>query len=113
MLTRRLKPGPHQISMPRVIDVLRLTRLLRRYPATLSGGEAQRVALGRAIAIMPDLLLLDEPCGTLDSESKQEVLTYFRQILEEYRLPAIVVTHDHELLQSLDACKVEMPQKPR
>ena len=77
-----------------VIGILEIEPLLRRYPATLSGGERQRVALSRAIATRPRLLLLDEPLAAVDVELKERILPYLLRVREALRLPFFYVTHN-------------------
>ncbi|MGD9720578.1 MAG: ATP-binding cassette domain-containing protein [Pirellulales bacterium] len=81
------------IDARRVIEVLELGDLLARYPRNLSGGEKQRVALGRSLLSGPELLLLDEPLAALDQPLKDRILTYFERVLTEWRVPAIYVSH--------------------
>jgi len=77
-----------------LIDVLGIGHLLERRPGTLSGGETQRVALGRALMTQPRLLLLDEPLAALDAPRKQEILPYLERLRAQGRPPMIYVTHD-------------------
>ncbi len=79
-----------------MVSLVNLTGFEDRKVTELSGGEQQRVALARALAILPRLLMFDEPLGALDRSLKDEVLTELRAILHQTRIPAIYVTHDQE-----------------
>jgi molybdate transport system ATP-binding protein len=78
---------------PEVIALLNLGGLLARYPAKLSGGEKQRVALGRALLASPRLLLLDEPLASVDRPHREDILPYLDRIRRDHALAAICVTH--------------------
>ncbi len=87
----------------RVVDLLGLAGLLKRLPAQLSGGEKQRVAIGRALLNNPRLLLMDEPLAALDRDHKREILPYLESLHRESRIPIIYVTHDlDELVRIAD-----------
>ena len=77
-----------------MLDSLALTALANRLPHTLSGGEAQRVAFGRALIIQPKLLLLDEPFAALDHTTRAAMQTLFRETAAQHHITAIFVTHD-------------------
>ncbi len=90
---RRRPATARPVDFTRVTEVLELADVLDRLPHTLSGGQRQRVALGRALLCGPELLLLDEPLASLDEPLKQRVLDYVEQVLREWELPALYVTH--------------------
>ena len=77
-----------------VVRLLGLEALLGRAPAGLSGGEAQRVAIGRALLSAPRLILMDEPMTSLDRARRGEVLPFLERLHDELRIPAIYVSHD-------------------
>lgn len=79
-----------------VLDMVRLRGLQRRRPRELSGGQQQRVALGRSLAISPDLLLLDEPLSNLDAKLRHEVRTEIRRLQKQFHISTVFVTHDQE-----------------
>ena len=81
------------VSVGEVVDYLDLGPLLHRRAATLSGGEAQRVALGRALLSAPRLLLMDEPLAALDLQRRAEILPYVERLRDEAGLPILYVSH--------------------
>lgn len=84
-----------------IVDLLGLGRLLKRRPHTLSGGEKQRVAIGRALLAKPRLLLMDEPLASLDAERKAEILPFLRNMKSVLRLPVVYVTHSMDEVNQL------------
>ncbi|MEI4473428.1 molybdenum ABC transporter ATP-binding protein [Frigidibacter sp. MR17.24] len=76
-----------------VVEMLGIGALMHRPTAGLSGGEKQRVALGRALLSGPELLLMDEPLAALDQARKDEILPYLERLRDETRLPILYVTH--------------------
>jgi len=84
-----------------LLEALKLTGLGPRYPHELSGGQQQRVALARTVAGRPRLLLLDEPLAALDTPTRTELRGQLRGLLESWRIPTIVVTHDATEVRAL------------
>ena len=82
------------IGMSEVISALDLTPLLARRPASLSGGEQQRVAIGRALLTSPRVLLMDEPLSSLDTARKREIISYIEELPGRFAIPVLYVTHD-------------------
>ena len=82
-----------QINVNRVIDILEIGDLLKRYPHQLSGGQRQRVALARALAISPRMRLMGEPLAALDPGLKNRILPYLHYIKEAFDIPILYVTH--------------------
>jgi sulfate/thiosulfate transport system ATP-binding protein len=79
-----------------LLGLVRLEGLAERYPSQLSGGQLQRMALARALAVQPKVLLLDEPFGALDAQVRGELREWLRRLHEEIHVTTIFVTHDQE-----------------
>jgi sulfate/thiosulfate transport system ATP-binding protein len=79
-----------------LLSLVRLDGLADRYPSQLSGGQLQRMALARALAPRPEVLLLDEPFGALDAQVRAELREWLRRLHEEIHVTTIFVTHDQE-----------------
>ncbi len=90
-----------RVDAEQVIDILGIGELLDRKPATLSGGQAQRVAIAAALLRSPDLVLMDEPLASLDRARKDELLPYFDRLREELSIPVIYVSHDIDEISRL------------
>ncbi len=88
-----MKPDGN-IKFDAVVALLGLEHLLDRRPAGLSGGEKQRVAIGRALLAQPRLLLMDEPLASLDDARKAEIMPFIERLHDELRIPTLYVSHD-------------------
>jgi molybdate transport system ATP-binding protein len=99
---RWLEPGE-------AVEFLGLVHLLDRMPRNLSGGEAQRVAIGRALLAGPRVLLMDEPLASLDAGRREEIMRVIERIRDELRLPILYVSHDRPEVERLADQVVEMP----
>lgn len=84
-----------------VVTLLGIGALLARRPANLSGGEAQRVALGRALLSQPRILLLDEPLSNLDQARREELIPYLQRVRDETALPIVYVSHSADEVERL------------
>lgn len=91
-----------------LIEVLGIGALLDRRPRTLSGGESQRAALGRALLSPESLLIMDEPLASLDEERRDELLGYFGQIPEVTPLPVLYITHSQAEAERLAGTVIRM-----
>jgi molybdate transport system ATP-binding protein len=85
--------GERRDDLDRVVDLLGIDSVMERRPAKLSGGEKQRVAIGRALLASPRLLLMDEPLASLDEARKAEILPYIERLRDESGVPIVYVSH--------------------
>jgi molybdate transport system ATP-binding protein len=100
---KRTPSEQRRISLDQVVSILGIQHLLERRPSKLSGGEQQRVAIGRALLTSPQLLLLDEPLASLDIQRKQEILPFIQRLHKELQIPVMYVSHAiSEILQLAD-----------
>jgi len=97
---KRTEEIARRITLDQVVQVLAIERLLDRRPQALSGGEQQRVAIGRALLTSPHLLLMDEPLSSLDLQRKREILPFIQRLDAEFHIPIVYVSHDlHEIIE--------------
>lgn len=85
-----------------LLDFLEIGKRAGSYPGSLSGGEQQRVAIGRALANEPPIIFADEPTASLDTERGMKVMAMLRRIAREKRSAVIAVTHDHRMVEGFD-----------
>jgi sulfate/thiosulfate transport system ATP-binding protein len=101
-IRRWQKPKTRQ-RVHELIDLVHLNGLGDRYPSQLSGGQRQRMALARALAVEPEVLLLDEPFGALDAKVRKDLRSWLRRLHDEVHVTTIFVTHDQE--EAMDIAK--------
>jgi sulfate transport system ATP-binding protein len=103
-----------------LLELVQLEGLAKRYPAQLSGGQRQRMGLARALAVDPEVLLLDEPFGALDARVRKELRAWLRRLHDETHTTTVIVTHDQEEAMEvadevvvMNKAKVEQVADPR
>ena len=87
-------PANRWMSLDEATQFLGIGHLLGRWPQSLSGGEAQRVAIGRALLAAPEILLMDEPLSSLDAARRGDIMAVIERIRDELKLPILYVSHD-------------------
>jgi putative ABC transport system ATP-binding protein len=101
MMFSQTKAGNHKEKAKELLTLVGLSEKLKAKPSELSGGQQQRVAIARALANSPDILLMDEPTGNLDSESETEVLENIFKLHKEGKT-VVVVTHNSEIAKQAE-----------
>ena len=91
---RKLRKPEIDEKVDNLLEVVGLTGFQSRYPGQLSGGQRQRMALARALAVDPQVLLLDEPFGALDAKVREDLRAWLRRLHDEVHVTTVLVTHD-------------------
>lgn len=105
---RLAAPDARWIEFEQVVEFLGLARLLARRPRQLSGGEAQRVAIGRALLSGARFLLMDEPLSSLDAPRREEIMRVIERVRDELALPILYVSHDRREVERLAGQIIEL-----
>lgn len=92
--TKYIPKGEQVIEFDELVNLLEVKDLLEKHPKQLSGGEKQRVAIGRALLSAPKLLLMDEPFSSLDVKLRRQIIPYLIKINRNFNIPMLVVSHD-------------------
>ena len=98
---RLAAPEHRWMTLDEAVAFLGISHLLDRWPRTLSGGEAQRVAIGRALLSGPRFLLMDEPLASLDAPRREEIMRVIERVRDELALPILYVSHDRAEVERL------------
>mgnify|MGYP001138166513 FL=1 len=105
---RLADPTNRWMTLDEAADFLGIGHLLGRWPQSLSGGEAQRVAIGRALLAAPQILLMDEPLSSLDAARRDDIMTVIERIRDELKVPILYVSHDRAEVDRLATQIVEV-----
>lgn len=105
---RLADPANRWMTLDEAADFLGIGHLLGRWPQSLSGGEAQRVAIGRALLAAPQILLMDEPLSSLDAARRDDIMTVIERIRDELKVPILYVSHDRPEVDRLATQIVEV-----
>lgn len=102
------RPANRWMTLDEAVAFLGIGHLVDRWPQSLSGGEAQRVAIGRALLAAPEILLMDEPLSSLDAARRGDIMAVIERIRDELNLPILYVSHDRAEVDRLATQVVEI-----
>lgn len=105
---RLAAPEHRWMTLDEAVAFLGIGHLLERWPRTLSGGEAQRVAIGRALLSGPRFLLMDEPLASLDAARREDIMGVIERVRDELALPIFYVSHDRAEVERLASTIIEL-----
>jgi iron(III) transport system ATP-binding protein len=97
----RMSRGERKTKLNEMLELVQMTEFAKRYPHELSGGQQQRIALARALAPKPKILLMDEPFSNLDADLKASIRQELRSILKVANMTCIIVTHDRKDVETI------------
>lgn len=98
---KRIKQNSGTVKLEQAVELLGIAHLMERMPERLSGGERQRIAIARALALNPEILLMDEPLASLDFKRKQEILPFLSRLHRQLDIPVLYVTHAQQEVAQL------------
>ncbi|TWU45335.1 Sulfate/thiosulfate import ATP-binding protein CysA [Novipirellula aureliae] len=100
--------GDGGIAFKDLVQTLELEEVLHRFPDSLSGGQRHRVALARAVASRPKLLLLDEPMSAIEDVLRDRITTFVKRLIDEFQIPTLLVSHNRVLVERMASKVIEM-----
>jgi iron(III) transport system ATP-binding protein len=107
----RLSRKERKARLKEMLELVHMEEFEKRYPHELSGGQQQRIALARALAPKPNLLLMDEPFSNLDADLKEDIRRELRSILKKANMTCIMVTHDRNDVEAICDRSLSMGRK--
>lgn len=107
----KLPRNQRKLRVEEMLELVKMSNFAKRYPHELSGGQQQRIALARALAPKPNVLLMDEPFSNLDADLKESIREDMKDILKKAEMTCIIVTHDRNDVEAICGRSIVMGQK--
>ncbi|WP_079509197.1 ABC transporter ATP-binding protein [Mesobacillus jeotgali] len=114
LILKGVNEGERRVRTKEILDMVGLADYQDHYPGELSGGQQQRVSIARALIGRPPIILADEPTGSLDSDTEEELLTFIKKLNKDFGLTFLIITHDdkvanigHRTIELIDGRVVE------